>query len=66
LCSGWPRSRHARVDQLDWDTTLDKQEKAPWIPTVKDDRDTHLFEPYEVNDEIDPTYVDSGNWDKDF
>ena len=57
---------HRFFEKMQWDALLEKSEKAPWIPAVKDELDTSLFEPYEINDAIDPNYVDSGNWDKDF
>ena len=44
----------------------EKAEKAPWIPKLKSDTDTSLFDPYEVDDTVDTSYVDSGNWDADF
>ena len=49
-----------------WDALFEKAEKAPWIPKLKSDTDTSLFDPYEVDDTVDTSYVDSGNWDADF
>ena len=46
---------------------LKREIKAPWIPNVKSKADVSLFDPYDVNDEIDYSFKDPGNgWDADF
>ena len=57
---------HRFFDKMRWDGLYAREEKALWVPSIKGDLDFSNFEPYEIDEEIDPTYKDKGNWDKDF
>lgn len=52
--------------KFDFSAYTERTMKAPWIPSVKGLTDASNFDPYEVDNTIDETFVDQGNWDKDF
>lgn len=49
-----------------FDDMIERKFKAPWLPKVTSTTDISNFDQYPVDDEVDPNYVDRGNWDKDF
>jgi len=52
---------------FDWKGYYEQKKKAPMIPAIKGITDTSHFDPYQADDHvIDPSYKDTGNWDKDF
>ena len=53
-------------DGYDWEKMLAMGYPAPWVPTLKGDHDVSNFDPYDIDDDVDTSYVDKGNWDKDF
>jgi protein kinase A len=59
--------KHAWFSVIDIDKYTLKQLRAPWIPPIKSNTDTSLFEGAGEDDHVDIGSVDiGGDWDKDF
>uniref|UniRef100_A0A7S2FKJ3 cGMP-dependent protein kinase n=1 Tax=Octactis speculum TaxID=3111310 RepID=A0A7S2FKJ3_9STRA len=61
-----PLEAHPWFADIDMEKMIQKEIVAPWVPVVTDPLDTRNFDPYGVDDTIDRSYVDSGNWDAEF
>uniref|UniRef100_A0A7S2R3M6 cGMP-dependent protein kinase n=1 Tax=Rhizochromulina marina TaxID=1034831 RepID=A0A7S2R3M6_9STRA len=60
------------VLESSWFSTFDFQQftakkmRAPWLPKIKSPTDTSHFDPYHVDESVDESYHDEGDWDRDF
>ena len=52
--------------KFDFTAYTNRTLKAPWTPNVKGLTDASNFDPYDVDNTIDESFVDQGDWDKDF
>jgi hypothetical protein len=52
---------------FNWKDYYDQRMEAPFVPAIKGITDVSHFDPYAADDHVlDPSYKDTGNWDKDF
>jgi len=58
---------HPWFASIDVEQYTHKQIRAPWIPPIKSNTDTSLFEGAGDDDHVDNQSIDiGGDWDKDF
>jgi len=57
---------HPYFEKFDFAAYTKKTMPAPWLPPVKGDADASNFDPFDVDNTIDKSYKDKGDWDKDF
>lgn len=58
---------HSWFSSLDFDQYVLQLSKVPWVPPIKSNTDTSLFEAAGEDDHIDNHSIDiGGDWDKDF
>jgi hypothetical protein len=57
---------HPYFENFDFAAYTKKTLPAPWLPPMKGDADASNFDPFDVDNTIDKSYKDKGDWDKDF
>jgi len=57
---------HPWFQPIDWNELVRKRSKAPWVPPIKDSKDTSNFDEYPEDDYVEPYKPDGSNWDADF
>ena len=57
---------HRFFRSLDFDALVHRTLPSPWQPELTDPLDTHHFDEYDEEDDVEPYRDDGSNWEKDF